>query len=302
MALPRIDRSPSPSTSSASLQSTAIMMARASRGSMLFSPVRPVRGPGFARSTPSPGSATKTPFSSAQPWTVMRFSVSVPVLSTQTTVVAPRLSITSQPAHEGLAPQHAMHAEGERRRGHRGQALGHRRHAERDRRASHLEESHAAEQAQAQRDPAQRRGHPDQGSSHLGEVRLQGSRRRGRLGDQRADLPNLRVPAGLGDHGQARPVAHHGSREDHVGAVRQRRAVRMGDPRALRHGHAFAGQQRLVHEQFTAVLEDASHRPALRGRPGAGRCRPEPATPPEGARRAPPAGPMPWERPCAGAR
>ena len=299
MALPRIGRSSSPSTSSASLHSTAIMMARASRGSISCSAAADAE---VAGSAPSPGSATKTPSSSAQPWTVMRFSVSVPVLSTQTTVVAPRLSITSRRRTRAwrcsmrCMPRASVVVA----------TAG---------RPSGTAATPRAIVVRAISRKATPRSRPRPSATPHSAVVTPTSVRpiwarcvsRGvdgaaACGDQRADLSDLRAAARLGDHGQAGPLAHHGSREDHVGAIRQRGAVGVHDPRALGHGHALPGQQRLVHEQPVGVVEEAP----IGGHLVAGPEQDDVARNQRGrrdeARRARRAGPAPWGRPCAGAR
>ena len=55
-----------------------------------------------------------------------------------------------QPPHERPASQHALRAEGERRRGHRRQPFRHGGHRQGDRAAGHLEQWHSAQQAEPQ--------------------------------------------------------------------------------------------------------------------------------------------------------
>ena len=138
----------------------------------------------------------------------MRFSVSVPVLSAQMTVVAPRLSTADRRRTSMPAPHHPLHAERQRRGGDRGQALGHGGDGQRDgacapsraaaRRAG-APRPRAAAQARARRRPDARPSASSWRSSGVGGDPVSGDERahagRSRCGARSRSPPRGRAPS-----------------------------------------------------------------------------------------------------------
>ena len=123
----------------------------------------------------------------------MRFSVSVPVLSRQMTVVAPRLSTAASRRTSILwrimrcMPRASVVV------ATAGRPSGTAATASDTAAAQHLDRRDAAQDAQAERDAAEAQRHGHELAAHAIELPLERCRRRRRLGHESPDAPDLGV-------------------------------------------------------------------------------------------------------------
>ena len=114
------------------------------------------------RNSPSPVRSTD-PRAVERAMTCIRFSVSVPVLSEQITVVEPSVSI-AEPLHERSSAGELPYADRERQRDRRQEALGDVRDDETDREAGGVREREPGDEPEGQEGEAD--GHGDEAISH----------------------------------------------------------------------------------------------------------------------------------------
>ncbi len=183
-----------------------------------------------------------------------------------------------QPADDGAAPGHALHAHGQRDgHGHR-QPLGHHRHHLADGHHQHLGQRQPAPQAEQHHHHEQAQRRTDQPAPELLDAPLQRRRRLDRGGGQPGDVADLGVHAGGHDQGARAAGADEGAGIDHASAVGQ--AGVLGQRRqGLGHGHRFAGERGLGHLQLRELDQPRVGRRRRRPRPAAG-CRPAPVRAP----------------------
>ena len=106
--------------------------------------------------------------------TVMRFSVSVPVLSEQIVVTEPSVSTAGSLRISALPLDHALRAERQGDGHHGGQPFGHGRHRQADGGQEHLGEGLAAPDAEGKDDSADHQRADGQPLAQLGHAPLQG--------------------------------------------------------------------------------------------------------------------------------
>ena len=151
-----------------------------------------------------------------------------------------------QPADDGVAPGHALHADGQRDGHDRRQALRDRGHGQTHRGQEHLRRGVIAHQdAEGEAGAGKDQDGGREPAAELGHLPQQ---RRGEPlhpGHQGADAADLGAGPGGDDDAGALAMGHQGARIGHAAAIRQGGLRRQrGD--ALVHRDRFAGQRRLL--------------------------------------------------------
>ena len=184
--------------------------------------------------------------------TVIWFSVIVPVLSAQITVVEPRVSTAASRRNQRPAAGEAPEAHGERQRQHRGQPLGYRGDREADRGLEHEPDRLAVQDARQTHHCADAQGQDDQSAAQPFHLTLERSGPDLGRGDQVTDAPQLGGGAGGGDEGEAATRQRRGAEVHHVGALGERNIWRRAGLGVLPHRGALAGERRFVDLQGRA--------------------------------------------------
>ena len=161
----------------------------------------------------------------------MRFSVSVPVLSVQITVVAPRVLDRGQTFDHGIALGHAPHAAGERHGRDNRQALGDGGDGESNSRLDHQHERLAGGDAGGGDQGGDEKGCLDELTGQMLELALERRRVRLHLDHELRGETELGGHAG-GDHnakaraaGDGGAFVHHRGAVGHDGVARDRRGA-----------------------------------------------------------------------------
>ncbi len=151
-----------------------------------------------------------------------------------------------QAADDGVAPGHALYAEGEDHRHDRRQSLGNRRGGQRHHQHEHVHHRLALpEGAEDESGAGQQQDRQGQPATEAGDLSQQRSGQGADFAQQRTDPAQFGIPGG-GDHHSARLAAgHQGAGIGHATAVAEQRVDGHRDA-ALLHRHRLAGQGRLV--------------------------------------------------------
>ncbi len=164
-----------------------------------------------------------------------------------------------EPPDDGVAPGHAVDADGEGNGHHRRQPFWDGRDRRGQSKQEHLLERKSAQQAQQQGQCAHRQRQQTQRLSQVERLSLQG-----RLGffcllDQRGDLAHLGLCSSGKDGCPPSPLRDDRPGKDQVGPLCQKKIFRQGTGR-LADGHRLAGQHRLVDLELHRLKEPALRR------------------------------------------